>query len=92
VGFNGGDRLFWRDRARFIAFDGPLETWEATLGTLLERHGITDVVLYGEVRPVHATAIRVAKARGLGCTSSRKATCGPGGPPTSARAPTGGRR
>jgi capsular polysaccharide export protein len=65
VGFNAGDRLFWRDRAAFIPYRGTLDGWEEALVHILDAHAITDVVLYGETRPVHATAIRVARARGL---------------------------
>jgi capsular polysaccharide export protein len=63
VGFNAGDRLFWRDVARFIAHKGGIAEWEATLPHILDDHGITDLVLYGETRPVHAIAIRVARAK-----------------------------
>lgn len=65
VGFTGGDRLFWPDRARYIAYRGGLEDWPAALAAHLDRLGITDLVLYGEARPVHAAAIAVARARGL---------------------------
>jgi capsular polysaccharide export protein len=65
VGFNAGDRLFWRDRARYIAHRGGLAAWETALPGILEEHRITDLVLYGETRPVHAVAIPVARARGV---------------------------
>ena len=65
VGFNAGDALFWRDRARYIAYRGRLEDWDAALGTILAERGITDLVLYGEARPVHAAALRAGRARGL---------------------------
>lgn len=65
VGFNPGDRLFWRDRARFIAYRGTLADWESALGSILVEHRITDLVLYGAARPVHAAAIRAGRARGL---------------------------
>jgi len=65
VGFNGGDRLFWRGRDTFIAYRGRPEDWPRTLDDLLVRHGITDVVLYGETRPVHAAAVGLARSRGL---------------------------
>jgi capsular polysaccharide export protein len=65
VGFNAGDRLFWRDRTRFIAYEGRLEDWEEAVAAILDARGITDLVLYGEARPVHAAALRVARARGL---------------------------
>ena len=65
VGFNGGDRVFWREASRFITYRGPLDDWETTLGDILSDKAITDVVLYGETRPVHAAALRTANARGL---------------------------
>jgi capsular polysaccharide export protein len=65
VGFNAGDRLFWRDRHSFIAYRGRLEDWEDALATMLDDLGITDLVLYGETRPVHAAAAGVARSRGL---------------------------
>lgn len=65
VGFNAGDRLFWPDSASFIPYRGRIEDWEETLGSILGERGITDLVLYGEARPLHATALSVARARGL---------------------------
>jgi capsular polysaccharide export protein len=65
VGFNAGDRLFWRDAARFIPYRGTLADWEMALGTLLADRGITDLVLYGAARPVHAAAICAGRAKGL---------------------------
>jgi capsular polysaccharide export protein len=65
VGFNRGDRAFWPDTASFIPFKSPPEAWPATIDALLTRHAITDLVLYGDTRPVHAQAIAAAKARDL---------------------------
>ncbi len=65
VGFNRGDQAFWPDRATFIPFHGTPEDWPAALDALLDRHGITDVVLYGDTRPIHAAAVSAARARGL---------------------------
>ena len=65
VGFNGGDRLFWRGLPGFVAYRGRLEDWEGALADILDSRGITDLVVYGETRPVHAAALRVARARGL---------------------------
>jgi capsular polysaccharide export protein len=66
VGFNGGDRLFWRDPARFIPYRGTLDDWETGLRGIVSERGITDIVLYGETRPLHATAVRLAGEIGLG--------------------------
>nr|WP_134725746.1 capsule biosynthesis protein CapA [Paracoccus luteus] len=65
VGFNAGDEWFWRDRARFIPHDGPPGDWPAHLDRLIDEKGVTDIVLYGDVRPIHAAARAAAAARGL---------------------------
>lgn len=65
VGFNAGDQFFWRRSDRYIPFQMPLDTWPEELGFLLSEHAITDIVLYGDTRPVHATAIAQARARGI---------------------------
>jgi capsular polysaccharide export protein len=65
VGFNRGDRAFWSDRASFIAFQGRPEEWAATCAEILDRHAVTDLVLYGDTRPIHVQAIAEARARGL---------------------------
>ena len=65
VGFNMGDAFFWRDRASYIPFTAKPEDWADTCTALLDQYQITDIALYGDVRPIHAQAIRLAKARGL---------------------------
>ena len=65
VGFNAGDQAFWRDKARYLPFTGDPADWPETLDALLADKRITDIVLYGDTRPVHASAVAAAKARGL---------------------------
>ncbi|MGR3466521.1 MAG: capsule biosynthesis protein [Shimia sp.] len=65
VGFNAGDRLFWSDRSSFIPFTDGIEAWPARFRALLTEHGVTDIVLYGDVRPVHAEAVAIARELGL---------------------------
>ncbi|GHC67078.1 capsule biosynthesis protein [Neogemmobacter tilapiae] len=65
VGFNLGDRAFWPDRASFIPCHNTPDQWADSIGPLLDERQITDIVLYGDTRPIHAHAIRAAKARGL---------------------------
>lgn len=65
VGFNAGDRAFWFDRASYIPYRGSLDDWADTLTDLVLARGVTDLVLYGDVRPIHARAIQVARARGI---------------------------
>ena len=64
VGFNRGDRAFWPSRT-FIPFRGRPEDWPVTIAALLADRGITDLVLYGDTRPIHAQAIVAARAAGL---------------------------
>ncbi|SFQ96774.1 capsule biosynthesis protein [Poseidonocella sedimentorum] len=65
VGFNAGDRVFWPDRQSYIAYRGAPEDWPARLDALITELGVTDIVLYGEARALHARAIQRARARGL---------------------------
>lgn len=65
VGFNRGDRAFWHDGASYIPYRGHPEDWPAVFAALVAEKGITDLVLYGDTRPVHARAVALAKARGL---------------------------
>jgi capsular polysaccharide export protein len=64
VGFNLGDRLFWRGPG-YIAFKDPHEAWPDACAAIIDRHQITDLVLYGDTRPIHAQAIAIARARGI---------------------------
>jgi capsular polysaccharide export protein len=65
VAFNQGDAFFWPDKAQLIRFEKPHHAWPEYLSHLLEHHRITDLVLYGDTRPIHAQAIKLAKTRGL---------------------------
>ena len=64
VGFNAGDRLFWRDGETYIGFDQPQSEWRRVFRELVEQHAVSDLVIYGDTRPIHAQAIE--EARGLG--------------------------
>ncbi|WP_299772673.1 capsular biosynthesis protein [uncultured Tateyamaria sp.] len=65
VGFNAGDRAFWFHRSSYIPFTGTTAEWPFTFSQLLNDKGVTDVVLYGDVRPIHAQAVAEAKRRGI---------------------------
>ena len=64
VGFNLGDRMFWRGEG-YIPFQDSHDLWPATCAALMDRLRITDLVLYGDTRPIHAEAVRLARARGI---------------------------
>ena len=61
VGFNAGDRLFWQDRDRYVAYRGDAQGWPDFFKKLIAEKRVTDIVLYGDVRPIHAQAIAYAK-------------------------------
>ncbi len=65
VGFNRGDRAFWPSTGSYIPYRGGTDGWPATFSALIDRLGVTDLVLYGDTRPVHAHAIGLARAAGL---------------------------
>jgi len=64
VGFNLGDRVFWPGTG-YIAFKDTHDHWPAACADLLDRHRITDLVLYGDTRSIHAKAVALARARGI---------------------------
>lgn len=65
VGFNAGDSAFWRHKPSYIPYLDTPENWPSTFETLIRDKKVTDLVLYGDVRPIHADAIAHAKAKGL---------------------------
>jgi capsular polysaccharide export protein len=60
VNFNGGDRLFWRLPGGIDYRDTP-ENWPATLNRLVTDLQITDVVLFGDCRPMHMAALAICR-------------------------------
>ncbi|MEM7724729.1 MAG: capsule biosynthesis protein CapA, partial [Pseudomonadota bacterium] len=65
VGFNRGDEAFWFDRRSFIPYQQPPEAWPETCADILDDKQITDLVLYGDTRAIHAQAIEAADARNI---------------------------
>lgn len=65
VGFNRGDQFFWPSDDSYVPFTDTADAWPDHLAALLTKFQITDIVLYGDTRPIHAHAIDIAKARGL---------------------------
>jgi capsular polysaccharide export protein len=64
VNFNGGDRAFWR-LPNGIEFRGTLEEWPAAFAGLLDKHAITDVMLFGDCRDHHSAALAICRERAL---------------------------
>ncbi len=65
VGFNAGDRAFWFDSASFLPFTAQQSDWPAAFREIAREKRITDIVLYGDTRFVHAEAVSAARALGL---------------------------
>lgn len=65
VGFNAGDRAFWFGHPGYIPFRGKPEDWAQTFTDIVTQRHVTDIVLYGDTRPIHAQAIDIAKNSGL---------------------------
>ena len=66
VGFNAGDRAFWFSPKSYVPYRGTLAQWDARFAEIVAEKGVTDIVLYGDTRPIHAQAVAAAKALGLG--------------------------
>ena len=66
VGFNAGDRAFWFHGDSYIPFRGTQDAWADTFAALVREKGITDIVLYGDTRRIHAEAVALARDLGLG--------------------------
>jgi capsular polysaccharide export protein len=64
INFNGGDKLFWM-RPGAVDFRGDLKVWPQFLEERLTAWGITDIILFGDCRPLHREAVRVASLRGV---------------------------
>lgn len=64
VGFNLGDRIFWPGPG-YVAFKDHQDLWPERCAELMARHRITDLVVYGDTRAIHARAITLAKAKGI---------------------------
>jgi capsular polysaccharide export protein len=65
VGFNMGDEASWRESSSYIPFLAPQADWPKTCAALLAQLRITDLVLYGDTRPIHAQAIQIAQRHGI---------------------------
>ena len=66
IGFNRGDRAFWPTKTTFLPYHGTQEDWPDHITAVLTARRITDLVLYGDTRALHAHAI--SRARSLGIT------------------------
>lgn len=64
INFNSGDRRFWRLPGS-LDFTGTAEDWPTFLVKQCQAWAITDLILFGDCRPPHAVAIRLARVHGI---------------------------
>ena len=64
INFNGGDKLYWKLPGA-IDYRGNLDRWPRFLARVLARRRITDILLFGDCRPLHSVAIEVASRLGV---------------------------
>ena len=77
VGFNAGDRAFWFHSESYLPYRGTTEDWPAHIGALLTERRVTDIVLYGDTRSIHAEAVAAAHARGVTVHADFPSTASP---------------
>lgn len=63
INMNGGDEYDWPLNS--VNYRGTMRDWPRFVHDFMETHGITDLILYGDCRPMHSTAQGMAKLRGV---------------------------
>jgi capsular polysaccharide export protein len=58
-----GDRLDWPEPA--TNYRGRFSDWATFIDQFLRKHRITDIMLFGDCRPYHVSARRIASLRGI---------------------------
>jgi len=58
-----GDQIDWREPA--TNFRGRFREWPVFFDNFLREHQVTDILLFGDCRPYHASARRIAALRGV---------------------------
>ena len=63
--FNASDEAEWGDAGPLMRYNDSEEAFEDWLAQRISAHAVTDIVLYGDTRPVHATARKLAADRDI---------------------------
>ncbi|MCJ2044393.1 capsular biosynthesis protein [Methylobacterium sp. J-078] len=63
INFSTGDWLFWRLSSD--NYRGTFADWGAYVAAYIRRHGITDIILFGDCRPYHVAATAAAEPFGV---------------------------
>ncbi|MFL9840403.1 capsular biosynthesis protein [Sphingomonas sp. ST-64] len=64
VNFNGGDVVDWFGQGA-RSYRGSLAQWPEWLDRFVASHGVTDIVVFGDLRPIHREARILANRLGL---------------------------
>lgn len=64
VNFSVGDSVYWRQGGT-IPYRGPMSGLKDFYQIQYDKNKVTDIVLFGDCRPVHRPAIQLAKALGI---------------------------
>jgi len=64
INLHGGDRLFW-SRSGAVDFRGDRLEWPEFVSNYMDQWAVTDLILFGDCRPMHQDALRVAAERGV---------------------------
>jgi len=63
INFNGGDEYDWQRPA--ACYRGLPSRWTLWIDAYLREHGVTDLVLFGDCRPMHMAAHQMARLRDI---------------------------
>lgn len=63
ININGGDKVDWPGEA--TDYRGTFRNWPLFFDDFIVNQGVTDLILYGDCRPYHASAHGMARLRGL---------------------------
>ncbi len=63
INLSGGDRYDWPDAS--AVYRGRMSGWPMHFDRFVRANRITDLVLYGDCRPVHQAAMRMARLRSV---------------------------
>ncbi|MEC3948585.1 capsule biosynthesis protein [Sphingobium sp. HWE2-09] len=63
ININGGDKIDWPGDA--TDYRGTFRNWPLFFDDFVVNHGVTDLILYGDCRPYHASAHGMAHLRDL---------------------------
>ncbi|EQA97775.1 capsule biosynthesis protein [Sphingobium indicum] len=64
ININGGDKVDWPGEGA-TDYRGTFRNWPIFFDDHIVHHGVTDLILYGDCRPYHASAHKMARLRNL---------------------------